>query len=362
MRKTMKYRVFAVIVLLSSFLMASCNKKEDNKTVFGGEYVIQCVITDTTNVQRMRLTVKEPGQTELKVVSPDNIVTTYIAEEGGSFHYFEYEDDGVWTTVLEPQDGINYILTVKTKLGTEFSCGTTFPKRPSINSDFPKFKKAYYPATNDIVENVLWVPENSKIEDFQTPNFLWFYFGQPQENGKLRYSDVVATRSSNRAHFFNKANDNIWKLTCWQEDAVSKIGWKMDIGYPCSSYFKAICLETYPGNPSTDILSYDLVGEYDVDYALKHRPNPDSTEGYVEPLLIADVHLVSFSLNTWLQNAIKDGSVDVIDILHANKAISGGMIPETTDVATGVFGAEAIIRFPIGSGQRDYSPPIELKK
>ena len=91
MRKTMKYRVFAVIVLLSSFLMASCNKKEDNKTVFGGEYVIQCVITDTTNVQRMRLTVKEPGQTELKVVSPDNIVTPYIAEEGGSFHYFEYD-------------------------------------------------------------------------------------------------------------------------------------------------------------------------------------------------------------------------------------------------------------------------------
>ena len=143
---------------------------------------------------------------------------------------------------------------------------------------------------------------------------------------------------------------------------MSKVGWKTEIGYPSTSYYKAICLETRSINPAIDILSYDLVGEYDVDYALKHRPDPDSTDGYVEPLLIADVHLVSSSLNTWLQNAIKDGSVDVFDILHANKAISSGMTPEITGVATGVFGAESILRFPLGSGQRDYSPPIELKK
>ena len=140
----MKYIVWTVIILFSFLFAVSCNDREENNGDLLNEYVVQCVITDTTNVQRMRLTVKEPGQTELKVVTPDNVVTAYIAEDGGSFHYFEYENDGVWATVLEPKDGINYLLTVKTKFGPEFSCGTEYPKRPSICDGFLKFKKAYY--------------------------------------------------------------------------------------------------------------------------------------------------------------------------------------------------------------------------
>ena len=108
-----------------------------------------------------------------------------------------------------------------------------------------------------------------------------------------------------------------------------------------------------------------MAGDYDVNYALKHRPSADSDYGYVEPLLISDVHLVSNSLNTWLQNAIKDGTVDVSDILHVSKAIQGVPFNVNNDIygckATGVFGAESIMRFPIGSGQRDYAHPIELK-
>ncbi|MBQ8060477.1 MAG: hypothetical protein IJ205_00830 [Bacteroidales bacterium] len=192
-----------------------------------------------------------------------------------------------------------------------------------------------------------------------------FFLGQPKEGGGLRFSDYVATRSSNRAHYFNKTSESIWGLSCWQEDIVSKIGWKTEIGYPSTTYYRAICLETQPGTQTTDILSYELTGEYDVNYALKHIPSVDSDYGYVEPLLIADVHLVSSSLNTWLQNAIKDGNVDVSDILHANKTIQGEPINVNNNIygckATGVFGAESIIRFPIGSGQRDYAPPIELK-
>ena len=360
----MKNHIRALVLFIASAIAISCNHREQQE-YSGREYVVCCVLTDTTNVQRLRLTVIEPGQTDLKVVSPDNVTTAYIAEGEGSFHYFEYEDDGIWTTSLNPQDGINYTLTIKINKGPEFVSGTDYPKRPTYKESIRKFKKAYYPATNDTVENVIWLPVESKMDNFYSPSFLWFFLGQPKEGGGLRFSDYVATRSSNRAHYFNKTSESIWGLSCWQEDIVSKIGWKTEIGYPSTTYYRAICLETQPGTQTTDILSYELTGEYDVNYALKHIPSVDSDYGYVEPLLIADVHLVSSSLNTWLQNAIKDGNVDVSDILHANKTIQGEPINVNNNIygckATGVFGAESIIRFPIGSGQRDYAPPIELK-
>lgn len=359
-----KKHIGALVLFIVSVIAISCNHREQQE-YSGREYVVYCVLTDTTNVQRMRLTVNEPGQTELKVVSPENVTTAYIAERGGSFYYFEYEDDGIWTTSLDPQDGINYTLTIKFNRGPEFFSGTDYPKRPTYKDGIRKYRKAYYPSTDDTVENVLWIPVDSSIDDFQSPSFLWFFLGQPQEGGGLRYSDYVATRSSNRANFFNKTSENIWGLSCWQEDVVSQIGWKTEIGYPSTTYNKAICLETQSGTQATDIVSYELAGDYDVNYALKHRPSADSDYGYVEPLLISDVHLVSNSLNTWLQNAIKDGTVDVSDILHVSKAIQGVPFNVNNDIygckATGVFGAESIMRFPIGSGQRDYAPPIELK-
>ena len=358
MRLVIKYLISAICGLVSSVLIVSCFHREDPSVDSFGSYVVQCVISDTTVIQRMRLTVLGVGKTDLKVVPPDAVTTAYIAEGSGPFHYFEYEDDGVWTTVMEPQDGVNYSLMIQLKSGAQITSGVEFPQRPSIKEGV-RYLKAYYPATNDIVDHVLWVPDKTKIEDIPISYNVWFFCGQPKGDGSLRYSDYVATRPTNRNDSFNKAVLNIWSLPCWSEGIVSQVGWKTELGYSVNTFNKSIRLKGLIGisGPNVDILSYDLIGDYDVDYALKHLPATGSEEGYVEPLLFAEVHIVSSYLDSWLKEAINDGVDDITDVLHANKAICDKAFH---GMAYGVFGAEAILRFPLGSGQRFFAQPIEM--
>ena len=362
MRLVIKYFMSAIFGLVSSVLIVSCFHREDNPIDSYGGYVVQCVISDTTSVQRMRLTVQDSGPTDLKVVPPDAVATAYIAEVNGPFYYFEYEDDGVWATVMEPQDGVNYSLMIQLKSGTQITSGVEYPTRPSIKEGV-LYRKAYYPATDDIVDHVLWVPDYTKIDNIRIPYNIWFFCGQPKGDGSLRYSDYVATRPTNRNDQFNKADINIWSLPCWSEEKVSQVGWKTEIGYSVNTFNKAIRFQTNVGVPNTDILSYDLIGDYDVDYALKHLPAAGSEEGYADPLLFAEVHLVSSHLDGWLKEAINDclnngGINGVTDVLHANKAIYDQAFH---GLAYGVFGAESLFRFPLGSGQHDFAQPIEMK-
>lgn len=344
----------ATLALISSLLLVSCNNREEILADSMREYVVNCVITDTTIVQRMRLMIKEPGKTELTEVPADAVLTAYITS-GKDNYYFKYEDKGIWTTIMDPEDGTNYSLTIDFKNGRIIKAGTKYPKRPAIIGDAAWFRKAYYPATDDIVDNVYWITPETSLGNFSFPSYIWLFLGQPKGDGSLRYSDVVATKSANRqGDSFNASSEDVWSLPCWSNENISKVGWKTDLGYPVRSYNYAIRLYLPVVERLPDILSYDLIGDYDVDYALKHKPSSEYDDGYVNPLMVIELHLVSQSYDRWLKEAILPEFRH--DVLHTEKALSD---VEFFGTANGVFGAEAVLRFPLGSKQRELTKPTK---
>lgn len=349
-----KLIVPTTIALISSLLLVSCNNRGDITADSMGEYVVNCVLTDTTIVQRMRLMIKEPGKTKLTTVPADFVSTAYITS-GKDNYYFKYEDKGIWTTIMNPEDGANYSLTIFLKNNKSIIAGTEYPKRPDIIGDAALFRKAYYPATDDIVDNVYWITPETSLDNFHFPSFIWMFLGQPKGDGSLRYSDLVATKSTNRlADSFNTSSKDVWSLPCWSNENIGKVGWKTDLGYPVRSYDYAVRLHSPVRESLPDVLSYDLIGDYDVDYAMKHKPSAEYGYGYNDPLMVIDVRLVSSSYDRWLKGALYDESLH--DVLHSEKAYSD---IDFFGTAIGVFGAESVLRFPLGSKQRELTKPTK---
>ena len=342
--------------------------------------IIQCVLTDTKSVQHLRLCYFYPDTKVLMAVPPEELWE--ISIRGDEFFCkFNYEGKGIWKGNMIPRDGFQYNLYVcfNGNKGDIYS-GVTYPKRPEFKGDVREFERAYFPATNDTVNNVVWMPKYpesgrpvSFIGEIPNPSKVWFFLGQPKGGGGLRYSEVVATKKDNRAMTFNIIHDNVFSLPCWSDALVKEIGWSIDRDYDRTSYSQGINVTTPAGAgiPGLEILSYDLIGDYDVDYASKHLPvyaeGDDKWAAYSDPLLIGEVRIVDDSFNGWIEKIVKNREADPFDVLDNVVGFIGKKYSHFStqvinqDRVYGLFGAESVIRYPIGLGDRDYAPPVAIK-
>lgn len=372
-----------VKIILSLFagacLAVSCN------LVKGGEdpvpedrpvLMVQCVLTDATSVQRAKLYYGTPGGDSFSPILPNDVLQfELLGQEEDFYSKFEYVEDGIWEAVAVPEDGFKYLLRVVLKSGEFVSLGTDYPKRPAFVGDVRTIDKAYFPSTNDTVKNVIWLPkypENGRPESYvdvvPSPSKVWLFVAQPKGEGNLRYSDYVATNSANRAGVFNKVSTSIWSMPCWSGEDYKDLGWKVDRGYDRNTYLQGIYIQNLQNVPGFDIFSYDLIGDYDVAYAKKHLPgqaeDKETWAAYDEPLLFAETKIVDGFYDTWIQNNIKNGrGIHDFFILNLDKnynPLHKEIGSKYADVY-GLFGAESVIRYPLGLSKKDFAPPVEIQ-
>lgn len=367
------------LVAVACLTVACFGNKEYNDTVPDERpvFMVQCVLTDTTSIQRAKLYYGTPGGDTFSPIPPKDVLHFELkSQEGALISVFEYAGDGIWEAIEDPKDEFKYNLSIVLKSGEYVSLGTTYPKRPKFVGDVRAYEKAYFPSTDDVVDNVIWFPKypesgraDSYVDVVPSPSKIWFFVGQPRGDGKLRYSDFVATSPVNRASSFNKVSTPIWSMTCWTGEDYESLGWKVDRGRNLNTYSQGIYVMSYQDVPGVDIFSYDLIGDYDVDYAKKHLPGQaednEAWAAYDEPLLIAETKIVEGFYDTWLQNSVKDGRDGIQDFFKLNLNRSYNLwskdIGSEYSDAYGLFGAESVIRYPLGLSKKDLASPVKIK-
>ena len=338
--------------------------------------MVQCVLTDTTSIQRAKLYYGTPGGDTFSPISPKDVLQFELWSQGGAFlSAFEYAGDGVWEAIEDPKDGFKYKLMIVLKSGEYVILGTDYPKRPKFVGGVRTYDKAYFPSTDDIVKDVIWFPiypesgrPDSYVDVVPSPSKIWLFVGQPRGDGGLRYSDYVATGKDNRASVFNKVSTPIWSMPCWTGEDYESLGWKVEKNNDVNTYLQGIYVMSYEDVPGVDLFSYDLIGDYDVAYAKKHLPgqaeDKETWAAYDEPLLIAETKIVNGFYDTWLQNSVKDGRDDIHDFfkfnLDRNYNLRDKVIGSEYSDAYGLFGAESVIRYPLGLSKKDFAPPIDI--
>ena len=367
------------LVAVACLAIACFGNKEENGPVPDERPVlmVQCVLSDTTSIQRAKLYYGTPGGDTFSPIPPKDVEQFELnSQEGAFISAFEYAGDGVWEAIEDPKDGFKYNLSIVLRDGDFVSLGTDYPTRPKYVGDVRAYDKAYYPSTDDIVNDVIWLPKypgsgkaDGYVDVVPSPSKIWFFVGQPKGDGELRYSDFVATSSVNRAGVFNKVSTPIWSMPCWTGEDYESLGWKVERKNDVNTYSHGIYVMSYQNAPGVDIFSYDLIGDYDVAYAKKHLPgqaeDKETWAAYDEPLLIAETKVVDGFYDTWLQNIVKDGRGDTHYFfkfnLDRNYNLWHKMVTVKYSDAYGLFGAESVIRYPLGLSKKDFAPPIKIK-
>lgn len=369
--------MFMVICLAAACIRP--NGKDDPLSGKKSFMMVQCILTDTTNVQRAKLYYGTPGGDSFTPITSKDVLQfeLLLVQSDIVLAKFEYKGDGIWETLAVPEDGVKYALHIVLLNGDYVYLSTHYPIRPAYIGDVRSFDKAYFPATDDTVNNVIWFPnypESGRPENYvgevQTPCKIYYFLGQPKGDGNLRYCDYVATDASNRANGFNRTSTSIWSLPCWMGDNYNELGWKVDRSYERSTYLQGIYVPSSDSWPSFDLFTYDLIGDYDVSYARKHLPghaeDKETWAAYDEPLMIVEARIVDGAYDTWLQNGIKNGKYYIHDLykLNLDKNYSAFLYkkidPDHADGVYGLFGSESVIRYPLGLSKKDLAPPIEL--